>query len=107
MTDYCEVADVKPVLQIAADDETCDDELEDCVTSGSALVDGFLKRESLTVPAVVPQLVVDATKYFAAWDFRRRRDPVGAEAFWEEANRFLETYVATEGEVAFKVVSDQ
>lgn len=96
--DYCTVVDVKPELQIAVDDSAYDDELEDCVTSGSALVDGFLKKEGLTVPAVVPQNVKDATMCFAAWRFRRRRDPTGAEAFWIEANRFLDAYIEAEKE---------
>lgn len=98
MVDYCEADDVKPELQIAVDDLTYDDELEDCVTSGSAIVDCLLKVEGLTVPAVVPQNVKDATIFFAAWRFRRRRDPVGAEAFWIEANRFLDAYIAAEKE---------
>jgi hypothetical protein len=57
------------------------------------LVDGFLKVKSLSVPVVVPQLVADAAKLFAAWVFRRFSDPVGAEAFWVEANRFLDAYI--------------
>jgi hypothetical protein len=32
--------------------------------------------------------------YFAAWEYRRRRDPAGSEAFLAEATKFLETYVA-------------
>jgi len=95
---YCLVADVKPVLQIDAADTSHDSELGVCVTSASALVDGLLKAKSLTVPAVVPQLVVDAAKFFTAWDFRRRRDPVGAEAFWIEANRILDVYSEAEFE---------
>lgn len=98
MVNYCEADDVKPELQIAVDDLTYDDELEDCVSSGSALVDGLLKKEDLTVPAVVPQNVKDATIFFVAWRFRRRRDPVGAEAFWVEANRFLDAYIEAEKE---------
>lgn len=98
MVDYCEVDDVKPVLQIDVADTTFNDELADCVTSGSALIDGFLKAEGLVVPgtASFPQLVVDAAKYFAAWGFRRPRDPVDAEAFWVEANRFLQSYIDAE-----------
>jgi hypothetical protein len=103
MADYCTVADVKPVLHIAADDLTYDVELAKCVTSSSALIDGLLKKEDLTVPAVVPQLVVDVAKYFAAWLFRHPQDPTSAEAFWVEANRFLDAYISVEGEVAFKV----
>ncbi len=92
--DYCTVGNVKAVLQLGED--KFDSELSDCVTSASALVDGFLSREGLAVPSVVPQVLVDVTKYFAAWDFRRRRDPVGAETFWNEANRILGVYVDAE-----------
>jgi hypothetical protein len=95
--DYCAVANVKAVLQISED--KWDSELSECITSASALVDGLLSREGLTVPSVVPQVLADATKYFAAWDFRRRRDPVGAEAFWTEANRILSVYVDAEKEL--------
>ncbi len=95
---YCQVSDVKAVLQIDTADTSHDAELTVCVTSATALVDGLLKAKDLTVPAVVPSLVVDAAKYFAAWDFRRRRDPVGAEAFWAEANRILDVYVDAERE---------
>ena len=94
--DYCGVADVKGHLQIDLAETKFDSQLADCVTSGSALVDGLLKPKELTVPAVVPQLVKDASKFFAAWMFRRFSDPVGAEAFWVEAQRFLDTYIETE-----------
>jgi hypothetical protein len=89
--DYCTLENVKAVLQIS--DDKWDSELSECVTSASALVDGLLSREGLAVPSPVPQILIDAAKYFAAWDFRRRRDPVGAEAFWNEANRILGVYV--------------
>lgn len=88
---YCTPGNVKAVLQIGED--KFDSELSDCIISASALADSFLSHEGLAVPSVVPQVLVDATKYFAAWDFRRRRDPVGAEAFWNEANRILGVYV--------------
>ena len=83
------MADVKGPLQIDLAETKYDSQLADCVTSGSALVDGLLKPKRLTVPAVVPQLIKDASKFFAAWMFRRFSDPTGAEAFWVEANRFL------------------
>ena len=82
---------VKAVLQIV--DNKWDSELSECITSAGALVDGFLSREGFSVPSPVPQILVDAAKFFATWDFRRRRDPVGAEAFWNEANRILGVYV--------------
>lgn len=91
---HCTLENVKAVLQISED--KFDSELSDCISSGSALVDGYLACEGLTVPSVVPQVLADATKYFAAWDFRRRRDPVGAEAFWIEATRVLSVYLDAE-----------
>jgi hypothetical protein len=94
--DYCTVDNVKGVLQVSED--KWDSELSECVISASALVDGLLSREGFVMPVIVPQILSDATKYFAAWDFRRRRDPVGAETFWTEANRILGVYVDAERE---------
>jgi len=64
-----------------------------------------LKRVNLTVPTPTPQNVVDASKYFAAWLFRHRSDPGAADVFWVEAQKFLEVYVESEEEIAFKVGS--
>ena len=96
---YCDVVDVKGPLQVDLAETKFDSQLADCVISGCALVDGLLKPKRLVVPAVVPQLIVDASKFFAAWMFRRFSDPTGAEAFWVEANRFLDAYVEAESEV--------
>ena len=95
--DYCDLADVKGVLQVSLAETKYDAQLATCITSGSALVDGFLKAKTLSVPSGVPKLVVCSAKFFAAWGFRRFSDPVGAEAFWVEANRFLDAYVEAEG----------
>lgn len=97
---------VKPILQIATEDVTFDTELEACIASADALIDGLLKKSDLTVPVSVPQLIVDASCYFAAWLFRHRRDPDAAEVFWVEAHKFLDIYVETEEDVAFVVGSD-
>jgi hypothetical protein len=97
--DYCDVGDLKGVLQVDLAETKFDSQLKVCVTSGSALVDGLLKPKRLVVPYVVPQLIKDASKFFAAWMFRRFSDPTGAEAFWVEANRFLDAYVEAELEV--------
>jgi hypothetical protein len=79
------------------EEETYDAELSECITTGSALVDGFLKREGLAVPVPFPQLVVDATRYFAAWEFRRRRDPNAAEVYWSLAlDTYLQVYIDAE-----------
>jgi hypothetical protein len=96
--DYCDLADVKGVLQVNSAETKYDTQLATCITSGSALVDGFLKAKTLSVPSAVPKLIVCCSKFFAAWEFRRFSDPVGAEAFWAEANRFLATYVEAEVE---------
>jgi hypothetical protein len=105
---YCTVALVKVVLQIDSADQSFDDEIEDYITSADALVDSLLKQKDSAVPATTPQNIVDASKYFAAWLFRRPRDPVGAEAFWDEANKFLDAFVASDEEVEFpfRVCSD-
>jgi hypothetical protein len=98
---YSTVASVKVVLQIDAADEAFDTEIEDYITSADALVDSLLAQKDSAVPAETPQNIVDASKYFAAWLFRRPRDPVGAEAFWEEANKFLDAFVNADEELEF------
>jgi len=95
---YCELGDVKLILQIPAGDSTFDAELQSCITSADALIDSLLKYEGLSVPSPVPQLVADASAHYAAWLFRKRRDPTGAEAFWAEADKFLTAYIESEGE---------
>ncbi len=72
------------------------------------MIDALLKVNNLSVPASVPQLIMEATAWLAAWMFRRTSDPAGAEVFWNESQRFLNLYVQNqdEGEIAFKVVSD-
>ena len=92
------MADVKGPLQIDVAETKFDSQLATCISSGSGLVDGFLKAKGLLVPVVVPELVKCAAVFFAAWMFRRFSDPVGAEAFWVEANRFLDVYAAAESE---------
>lgn len=102
MTDYCVVGDLKgKVLQeITSGDTTYDTELGECITSGSGVVDGLLKAEGLVVPVVVPSLVKLAAAYFAAWEFRRRRDPNAAEVYWNAAvNNYLRVYIEGEKSV--------
>ena len=95
---YTSVASVKKVLQLGEGDTSLDGEITDALPSADALVDSLLKQKGLTVPSPVPQNVADAAAYFDAWMVRRRRDPVGAEAFWVEANRFLDAYAEAEAE---------
>jgi len=94
---YSSLAEVKEVLDIKVSETTWDSEITICITSADGLIDSLLKFESFSVPlAPTPQNINDASKYFAAWLFRRRRDPVNAETFWEEAQRFLEAYTNAE-----------
>jgi hypothetical protein len=95
---YCTSDNVKNILQLDLAETKFDTQLADAITSAGGLVDGFLKPHGLAVPAVIPQLVEDAAKYYSAWLFRRNADPVGAEAFWVEANRFLQAYIHAEFE---------
>ena len=98
MVDYCLIADVKPLLHIDAEETSEDSELEVCIATGSGLVDGMLKTAGLTAPVQVPQLVLDATKFFAAWAYRRVRDPVSAAGFWSDAQQCIQTYIESEVE---------
>ena len=93
LVSYCDLDDVKGPLQVALEDTKYDTQLADCVVDGSALVDSELLKYGLAVPVVAPQLIKVATKFFAAWEFRRFSDPTGAEAFWAEGQRFLASYI--------------
>lgn len=93
---YSTSTEVKTILQIT--ESTWDTEITDCIVSSDALIDSLLKYKGLTVPVSTPQNIKDASKHFAAWLFRKRRDPVGAEAFWEEADKFLQAYINAEEE---------
>ena len=107
MTSYCDVDDdVKPILRIEEEDTTFDTELAAAVSTSDALVDALLAKNELTVPGSVPQLVVDASAHFAAWLFRRRRDPVGAVAFLDEANKLLDTYMDSLTESPVEIITD-
>ena len=57
---YCEVADVKAILQIATEDTSLEDAIETAIASADGLVDSLLKPSGLAVPATVPQNIVDA-----------------------------------------------
>ena len=93
---YTTVAAVKKILQVDESDTSLDAEITDALPTGDAYVDNLLKADGLVVPSPVPQSVADAAAHFDAWIVRRRRDPVGAEAFWVEANRFLDAYAEAE-----------
>jgi hypothetical protein len=96
VVDYCGVADVKPVLHIDLAETSEDVELADCVTDASGKVDDLLKASGFVVPSVVPITITKATKFFAAWEYRRRRDPLGAQVFWYDAQEAIQEYIAAQ-----------
>ena len=102
---YCEVADVKAVLQIATEDTSLEGAIATVIESADGLIDSLLKPSGLAVPATVPQNIVDASTHFTAWLMRKHADPAGAEAFWDEAQLFLQAYIDSESEPAFVVGS--
>ena len=89
---YCEINDVKKVLKLTLKDTSKDAELKRCLDDAFGLVNVLLNAQGLTIPAVVPQILVDSVKYFAAWEFQCKRKQVKAEAFWKEANTLLCAY---------------
>jgi hypothetical protein len=95
---YASVADVKVLLQIPAEITTYDTELTGCIESADAIIDSWLLEKGLVMPSPVPRNLEDASKYFAAWLFRRRRNyQESTSSFWTEATRFFNAYVdATE-----------
>ena len=103
---YSTVADVKLVLLIDAAEDSFDTELGSCIASADALVDGLLKKVGLSVPGTVPQLIQDASAYFAAWLFKDRRGPdveAVAAKLWEQAHKFIDNYIDTEEDISFVV----
>jgi hypothetical protein len=97
MVNYCSAVDVEGVLRETLP-ESFDALIARCISTGSSLVDSFLKVKDLAVPSLVPVLVLEAAAWFAAWEFRRISDPVGAEVFWVEAKRVLDVYAEAEFE---------
>jgi hypothetical protein len=97
LVNYCTSDDVEAVLRETLA-ESFDVLIARCISTGSGLVDLFLKVKGLLVPLVVPQIVLEAAAWFAAWEFRRISDPAGAEAFWVEAQRLLNVYAEAEAE---------
>jgi hypothetical protein len=96
LVDYCTLADVKHVLHIDEEETSEDSEIAGCIVTSRGLIDGFLKAKALTVPSIVPLLVKFAGCYFAAWAYRRIRDPASAQGFWNDAVAFLQTYIDAE-----------
>jgi hypothetical protein len=89
---YGVAATVKDILVIASAVTTFDAEIATCITSSDALVEGMLARQGLTVSSPTPQNIIDASNYFAAWMFRKRRDVPSSWIFFVDAEKFLNSY---------------
>jgi hypothetical protein len=100
---YATVAAVKRILVETS--VTYDVEIAECIVSSDALVVGLLTKAGLTVPSPIHQNLVDASNYFAAWMFRKRRDVQSAWIFFVDAERFLNAYV--ESQVYAAAAADQ
>lgn len=88
--------EVKPFLHIDLAETSEDMEIANGIVAGSGLIDGFLKAKGLTVPTLLPALVKFAACNFAAWAYRRIRDPASAQGFWNDAVAFLQAYIDAE-----------
>jgi len=88
---YGVVATVKSILQDST--ATYETEIAACITSSDAYVVSLLAQKGLTVPTSTPQNIIDASNYFAAWMFRKKRDPQSSWIFYTDAERFLNAYV--------------
>ena len=88
---YGVVATVKSILQDST--ATYEPEIAACITSSDAFVDSLLRQKGLTVASPTPQNIIDASNYFAAWMFRKKRDPQSSWIFYKDAERFLNAYV--------------
>ena len=91
---YGVVATVKSILQDSS--ATYDAEIAICITSSDAYVVALLAKEGLTVPASASQNIIDASNYFAAWIFRKKRDPQSSWIFFLDAEKFLNAYVSSQ-----------
>jgi hypothetical protein len=101
LVDYCTVDDVKPLLRLERAESSEDQELTSCVVDSTDKVKNLLRQAKLSVPlpsdvSEVPDSVRIAAKNFAAWKYRRRRDPDGAQVFYYDAQEALNGYISAE-----------
>ena len=98
---YGAVGSVKSILQETS--SSFDTEVSACITSSDAYVDSLLLQKGLTVPSLVPQNIIDASNYFAAWMFRKKRDPQSSWIFFTDAERFLNAYIDSKASIVGSV----
>jgi hypothetical protein len=94
---YAVVDVVKTILQIPdADGSKYDNEIADCLLDSTAFVESLLAQKGLTPPTPTPRVINTVINYFAAWMFRKRRDPASSWIFYVDAERFLNAYCDSE-----------
>lgn len=93
---YATLAKVKRILAIEDSDD--DIEITECITTADAMVDNYVmaKGKGLRPGASPGQNVIDGSSFYAAWLFRRPRDPTSADAFLKEAEKCLDLWIAAQ-----------
>lgn len=90
---YSTLDEVKKVLMMTDEaDNLSNEEIAQCALQAKALIDGKLTVKSLSADAT-DQNLKSASSYYAAWLYRKSRDPVGADAFFKEAEQWLTIYI--------------
>lgn len=84
---------VKKILTIPDTDTSYNVEIAECIVSSDAYVVSLLGQAGLTMPATIPQNLIDASNYYAAWMFRKRRDVQSAWIFFLDAEKFKDAYI--------------
>jgi hypothetical protein len=84
---YCTVDEVKEVLVETSEDYNT--EIAGVIPTSDAIVDALLAKRRQEGSGD-PHLQMEASRHFAAWLLRRRRDPAGAEVFYKEAVSFVD-----------------
>jgi len=92
---YSTLLDVKQLLALEEEDTEFDVRLREHIKSADGIIDAKLAAQSLSVGSPVPQNIIDASKRYAAWLFRREVDPAGLETFKLEADFFVETHITS------------
>jgi hypothetical protein len=93
LVDYCGVEDVKRILHIDKAESSEDAELAECVTGMSGMLDELLIAEGYPVPSEASHFLKYACANFAAWAYRKVRDPVGSQVLFNDGEMFLFSYL--------------
>jgi hypothetical protein len=90
---YFQINDVKKALRLSVKGTSYNPELKRCFDAAFVLVDGLLNAQGLKVPTAVLQNIADSARYFATWEFQRKRKRVKDDMFWQEKGKLLFAFV--------------